>query len=179
MHEWHTDKSTNIQNLIDKFIGYDYNSSNGNETISDVSITNRTFDNETAARNYVTECSYGSNTAYIATITNQKTTKAYQKAFSNYLDRRKDYVDFHKHLNIGTGRKSSKVTCPECNSSINLKFGSRFKYCPVCKSTKIISDSNWNMLETKKRLMRKAAETLNNEALKCGVTFICGFEWHC
>lgn len=180
MHEWHTRNSTNVQSLLDHFIGYEFSTDyGGNEEVKKVSITNKVFTTEEEALNYVTRASYGGNTAYLAAFTTHKLTKAYENAFANLLSKRKEFEDFKRDLTIAYGRKSSKATCPECGSSINLSYGKRFKSCPVCGSKKIISDSNWKILETKKRLAVKAAEALSVEAEKCGVTFICGIEWHC
>ena len=94
-------------------------------------------------------------------------------------DKQKEYTAFKNGLTIAYGRTASKATCPHCGSSINLQYGRRFKSCPVCGSPKIISDSNWKTLETKQRMVTKAAENLKKEAEKNDVTFICGIEWHC
>lgn len=180
MHEWHTNTSKNIQRLIDQFVGYEFRTDyGGNNEVKRVVVTNKIFTTEEEALNYVTRTSYGGSTAYLAAFTTKKLSKAYQNAFNNFISRKKDYEDFEKGLNIAFGRKASKVTCPECGSSINLAYGKRFTYCPVCSSRKIISDSNWKTLETKKRMAAKAAENLSVEAEKNDVTFLCGIEWHC
>lgn len=180
MHEWHSRCSTIIVQLINEFMGYRFNTDySGNEEVTNINITSKIFKDSTEARDYVTRSSYGSNTAVIAAYTTKKLSKAYQNAFNNFITRRKEYVTFEKELNIGYGRKSSKVTCPECGSSISLHYGKRFKDCPICHSRKIISDSNWKALETKERMMKNASEILQREASKNEVTFICGIEWHC
>ena len=180
MHEWHTNTSKNIQRLIDQFIGYQFSTDyGGNDEVKRVVVTNRVFATEDEALNYVTRTSYGGSTAYLAAFTTKKLSKAYQNAFDNFLSRKKEYEDFEKGLTIAYGRKASKVTCPECGSSINLAYGKRFRTCPVCGSRKIISDSNWKILETKKRMAAKAADNLSVEAEKNDVTFLCGIEWHC
>lgn len=180
MHEWHTSESTNIVQLIDDFTDFEYHDDYGCNSISYVNVSNRVFKTPAEARDYVTRLSYGSdNTAVLAAYTTKKLTKAYQNAFDAFIARRKEYYTFKRQLNIGYGRKASKVTCPECDSSISLKHGKHYKKCPVCHSEKIISDSNWKSLETKNKLMRKAGDALSKEAAKNGVTFLCGIEWHC
>lgn len=180
MHEWHTQKDTNIMALINSFEGFEFDTDyGGRQTVSNVRVTDRVFSKEEEARTFVTDSSYGGNIAYIAAYTTKKLSKTYQNAFNNFKEKYKEYKDFKEGLTIAYGRKSSKVTCPYCNSSINLKYGKRFKACPVCGSQKIISDSNWNMLNTKQRMVEKAAHNLSEAAEKNGVTFICGIEWHC
>lgn len=180
MHEWHTRSSSNPVDLIEEFLGYEFDTDySGNEKVTKVKITERVFSSEEDARSFVTRSSYGGNTAYIAAYTSKKLSKGYQNAFSNFLAKYRESTDFKEHLTIGYGRSASKTTCPTCGSSISLKYGGRFKSCPVCGSRKIISDSNWKMLETKERLTNKAAENLKKEAEKIGLNFICGIEWHC
>ena len=180
MHEWHTRASKNPMNLIDEFLGYEFDTDySGAQKVSRVKMTDRVFSTEDEAINFVTRSSYGGNTAYIAAFTQKKLSKGYLNAFSAFNARYKEYTDFEANLNIGYGRIASKTTCPTCGSSINLKYGGRFKVCPVCGSRKIISDSNWKALETKQRMAQKAAENLKKEAEKIDVTFICGIEWHC
>lgn len=180
MHEYHSNTSTNILYLIEDFMGYTFTTDyTGVETVDNVEVTNKVFKDSLETRNYITRASYGSNTAVIAAYTTKKLSKAYQNAFDNFITRRKEYSLFKRDLNIGFGRKSSKVTCPNCGSSINLHYGKKFKECPICHSKKIISDSNWKALEAKKNLMYKAGEILQREALKNDVIFMCGIEWHC
>lgn len=183
MHEWHTRTSTNIQALIGHFMGYEFDTDyGGREEVTGITIASKLYNDVDTARTYVTDASYGSNTAVIAaykTSDSAKITKAYNEAFANLLKRRREFVEFDRGLNIAYGRKASKVTCPNCSSSINLAYGSRFKACPVCGSSKIISDSNWNILKTKEGLVSKASAALQKEAEKCGISFICGIEWHC
>lgn len=180
MHEWHTETGRNPFRLINSFLGFEFETDYGGPSrVSDVKILSRQFSDIDEARTAVTNSSYGGSTAYMAVCTNKKLTKAYQNAYANFIERYKEYRDFSKNLTIAYGRKASKVTCPQCESSISLKYGTRFKACPVCGSPKIISDSNWKMLDTKKRLTEKAAENLAKEAEKNDVTFVCGIEWHC
>ena len=180
MHEWHSDNSKDIMSLIKDFSGFVFNTDyRGREKVSDVKVTNRVFSNHDDALTFVTNQSYGGNTAYLAAYTSKKLSKGYQNAFTNFLEKYNEWQKFKNGLTIAYGRTASKVTCPSCNSSINLKYGNRFKSCPVCGSRKIISDSNWKALETKKRMMEKAAENLSVAAEKNDVTFVCGIEWHC
>lgn len=180
MHEWHTNNSRNIMELINEFVGYRYDTDyGGGLTVRDVKITQRMFTNHDDAANYVTSQSYYSETAYLAAYTAKKLSKGYLNAFSNFLAKYNEYVNFEKNLTIAYGRTSSKATCPNCGSSINLKYGKWFKSCPVCDSKKIISDSNWKTLDTKRRMCEKASEALSKEAEKNDVMFICGIEWHC
>lgn len=180
MHEWHTVKSTDIQSLIDEFSGFEFETDyRGRDSVTNIRITNRMFTDETSTRDFVTRSSYGGSTAYIAAFNTGKISKAYQEAFKQFLDKREDYVKFKDSLTIAFGRKSSKVTCPNCESSINLKYGNRYRACPVCGSKKIISDSNWKILDTKRRLSEKASENLKVQAEKCGIMFMAGIEWHC
>lgn len=180
MHEWHSNEDRNIMALIEEFKGYEFNTDyGGTQTVSEVKVTNSVFSSDSEARSFVTRSSYGGNAAYIAAYTSKKLSKAYQNAFNNFLEKYKEYTQFQHTLTIGYGRKSTKVTCPNCGSSISLKFGNRFKVCPVCSSRKIISDSNWKALDTKRRMVEKAAENLSKEAEKNSVTFLCGIEWHC
>ena len=179
MHEWHTRESKNVLTLINQFIGFEHAVDDGHSTVEDVKVTNRVFDTPEQAEDFVTSQSYRGETAYIAAYTTKKLTKGYQEAFTNFLTKYKEYTVFQNGLTIAYGRKSSKVTCPNCSSSIDLRYGKRFKSCPVCGSFKIISDSNWKILDTKKRLAEKASENLSKEAEKNEVTFLCGIEWHC
>lgn len=179
MHEWHTRESTNPLTLINHFIGFEHSVDEGYETVESVSITNRIFSTFDEANVFVTNKSYGGETAYMAAYTTKRLSKGYQNAFENFLKKYNEYIAFKKNLTISYGRKASKATCPECGSSINLKYGRRFKVCPVCGSKKIISDSNWKTLDTKWRMAERAAENLSKEAEKNDITFVCGIEWHC
>lgn len=181
MHEWHTNTSKNPLNLINEFIGYEYDTDyGGRQEVKYVKITNKLFSDHDGALSYVTNTSYyAGETAYLAAYATKKLSKGYLNAYSAFITRYKEYTDFRDNLTIAYGRKSSKATCPDCGSSISLKYGNRFKACPVCGSKKIISDSNWKMLDTKRRMAEKAAENLSKEAEKNDVTFVCGIEWHC
>ena len=180
MHEWHTNQSKNILNLINEFSGFEFNTDyDGRQEVSSVKILSRMCTSQNEAISFVTEKSYGGNTAYLVAYTTKKLSKGFSNAYNAFLAKYKEYTDFEKNLTIAYGRKSSKATCPYCGSSISLAYGKRFKSCPVCGSTKIISDSNWKMLDTKRRLCEKASETLSKEAEKNDVTFVCGIEWHC
>lgn len=180
MHEWHTSSSRNPLTLISEFVGYTFDTDYGGpQEVRNVRITNRMFNTHEEAITSVTNSSYGGNTAYLAAYTTKRLSKAYQNAYDNFLAKNKDYMSLKDSLTIAYGRSASKVTCPSCGSSINLKYGGNFKRCPVCNSTKIISDSNWKTLETKRKMREKAAENLAREAEKNDVTFVCGIEWHC
>lgn len=180
MHEWHTKSNRNPLNLIKEFIGYEYDTDYaGRQSVEKVNMTGRMFNNREDTLNFVTNSSYYSGSAFMAAYTTKKLSKGYQNAYTNFLSRYKEYTDFSDNLTIAYGRKSEKATCPNCGSSISLKYGKRFKECPVCGSKKIISDSNWKTLDTKRRMAEKAAENLAKEAEKNDVTFVCGIEWHC
>ena len=180
MHEWHTESNTNPLKIINEFVGFTFDTDyGGRRTAHNVKITNRVFLTHDEAVSFVTDSSYGNETPYLAAYAMKKLSKGYWTSFSNFLTRYNEYLEFSKKLTIAYGRTSSKATCPQCGSSINLKYGSKFKCCPVCGSEKIISDSNWKALNTKKRMAEKAAENLSKEAEKGGVTFVCGLEWHC
>ena len=180
MHEWHTDHSKNILDLINEYTGFQYNTDYaGTRETQGVKVSDKVFQTNEEAINYVTKNSYYSDYAYLAAYTTKKLSKGYQNAFADFLKKHNEYLAFKKNLTIAYGRKASKVTCPHCGSSINLKYGDRFKSCPICGSTEIISDSNWKTLDTKKRMMEKAAENVTKEAIKNDITFVCGMEWHC
>ena len=179
MHEWHTEQSTDILYLINGFTGYEHAVDDGYDTVAGVKITNKMFSTHEEAINFVTRQSYYGDYAYLAAYTTKKLSKGYQSAWSNFLAKYNEWQKFKENLTIAYGRTSSKATCPECGSSINLKYGKRFNSCPVCGSKKIISDSNWKTLDTKKRMAEKAAESLAKEAQKNDVMFVCGIEWHC
>lgn len=179
MHEWHTRESKNPLTLINHFIGFEHSVDEGYETVKNVNITNKIFSTSEETIEFVTNKSYGGETAYMAAYTTKKLTKGFQNAFTNFLEKYNEQLKFENNLTIAYGRTSSKATCPKCGSSISLKYGRWFKTCPVCGSKKIISDSNWKTLETKKRMVEKAAENLSREAEKNSVTFVCGIEWHC
>lgn len=179
MHEWHTRESKNVMELINEFTGYEHEVDEGFATVEQVKVTNRMFTTVEQAREFVTSQSYGGETAYIAACTTKKLTKGYQTAFTNFMTRHKEYITFKNGLTIAYGRTAAKTTCPHCGSSINLKYGKRFSSCPVCGSTEIISDSNWKTLDTKRKMVERAAENLAKEAEKNEVTFVCGIEWHC
>lgn len=180
MHEWHTNNSRNILSLIREFDGFQYDTDyGGRQKVSKIVITNKILPNHDEAITFVTNKSYYSDAAYLAAYTTKKISKGYQNAFNSFLAKYNEYSNFKDNLTIAYGRTSSKTTCPNCGSSINLKYGKRFKVCPVCGSDKIISDSNHKMLETKKRMCEKAAENLSKEAEKNDITFVCGIEWRC
>lgn len=180
MHEWHTNESKNILGLINEFDGFEFDTDySGVQQVKAVNVTKRVFSNHEDTISFVTSQSYGSTTAYLAAYTSKKLSKGYQDAFDNFLTKYKEYQAFNNGLTIAYGRTASKATCPSCKSSINLHYGKRFKCCPVCGSTKIISDSNWKILDTKKHMTEKAAQLLSRVAEKNEVTFVCGIEWHC
>ena len=180
MHEWHTEQSKNPLTLIHEFVGFEFETDHsGRQTVSRVNITNKVLSDHEEAVRFVTERSYGGTTAYLVAYTTKKLSKGYQNAFNAFFAKYSECLDFEKNLTIAYGRKSSKATCPKCGSSISLRYGGRFNACPVCGSTKIISDSNWKTLETKQRMVERAAENLKKEAEKNDVTFVCGIEWHC
>ena len=166
--------------LINEFIGFSYDTdSSGTCSVRSVKLSGRIFSTNEDALNYVTRSSYYGDAAYMAAFTTKKLSKGYQNAYDNFVTRYKEYTTFKDNLTIAYGRKSIRVTCPNCESSIHLRYGGRFKVCPVCGSTKIISDSNWKILDTRRKMAEKAAENLAKEAEKNDVTFICGMEWHC
>lgn len=180
MHEWHTEHSRNILSLITEFTGFEFDTDySGRLKTSEVRITGKIFPSHDEALTFVTDRSYGSNTPYLAAYTTKKLSKGYQNAYADFIKKYNEYLNFDKNLTIAYGRKASKVTCPHCNSSINLHYGQRFKACPVCGSSKIISDSNWRTRDTKYKMVKKAAENLSKEAEKIDLTFVCGLEWHC
>ena len=180
MHEWHTSKSRNPLDLIHEFTGYEFDTDHsGRLEVTNVKMTNRMFSSHEEAITHVTNTSYGGETAYLAAYTTKNLTKGYQNAYKTFLTRHNEYMDFKNNLTIAYGRKSSKVTCPSCGSSINLKYGKKFVNCPICGSYKIISDSNWKTLDTKRGMVKKAADNLAKEATKNDVMFLCGIEWHC
>ena len=180
MHEWHTEESKNPLKLINEFIGFEFDTDyGGKQEVTNVNITKRVLSTHEDAITFVTNQSYGGETAYLAAYTTKRLSKGYQNAFDSFLAKYNEYVAFKKNLTIAYGRTATKVTCPECGSSINIKYGGKFKACPICGSRKIISDSNWKILDTKRRMVEKAAENLRKEAEKNEVTFVCGIEWHC
>lgn len=180
MHEWHTDSSRDPKGLITSFSGFTFNTDYGGRTkVTRIKITDKVFSTEDEAISFVTEQSYGGDVPYFAAYTKKKLSKAYQNAFDHFRKLRKEWTEFRDNLTISYGRTASKVTCPHCGSSINLKYGSKFKACSICGSNEIISNSNWKILDTKKRMYEKAADNLKKEAEKNDVTFVCGIEWHC
>lgn len=180
MHEWHTNTNKNPLNLISQFTGFKFTTDHsGPQTVTSIRLTGKILANEQDAITFVTNGSYGGRQAFLAAYTTKKLSKAYQNAYDSFVTKYNEFLKFKENLTIGYGRKASKVTCPSCESSISLKYGWKFKACPVCGSSKIISDSNWKTLETKHRLYVKAAENLAKEAEKNDVTFVCGIEWHC
>ena len=180
MHEWYTDESNNPLDLIKKFTGFEFETDyGGTQEVTDVKVTTKMFLKKENALDFITNSSYGGNTAYLAAYTAKRLSKGYQSAFAHFFAKYNEYLRFKNELTIAYGRKSSKATCPDCGSSINLKYGKRFTACPVCGSPKIISDSNWKTLDTKRKMSEKAAENLSKEAIKNDVTFVCGIEWHC
>ena len=180
MHEWHTNTSRNPLKLINEFEDFEYRTDwGGMQKNKQVKMTGKIFTNEEDAINFVTGQSYYSGSAYMAAYTQKKLSKGYQNAYADFIKKQNEYLKFRDNLTIAYGRKANKVTCPDCGSSISLKYGARFTHCPVCMSSKIISDSNWNILETKERMAKKAAENVSKEAEKIDLCFVCGIEWHC
>lgn len=180
MHEWCIRKSTDIDYLKRYFKGYQHDSDNGYIEIEDVRMSSRVFKTYEEASSYIqANTEYDGRDAIIVTVVPNKTSKAYDKAKARFEEVNKDYTKFKKALNVGYGRKSDKVTCPHCGSAISVKYGGRYTECPVCGSTKIISDSNWNTLKTKENMVKKAAAKMEEEATKCGIYYVGGSEWHC
>lgn len=181
MHNWKIKTSGYIPTLEDFFKSFSYETDHrdcGYDECKGIKIWGTIYSDETKANTELCNRSYGDDYAHVAPYISGKTSKVFSNVFNDYITKRKDYLSFKKDLNIGYGRKSNKVTCPKCESSISLKYGSRFTKCPVCGSEQIISDSNWNRLETKKNIMLKAAAKLKTEIEKCNGYFIAGFEWH-
>ena len=181
MHNYEYRKSTNPLSIIDCFTNFKFETDHSDdlETPKGVVFMSETFSNIEDAQEAAGNKSYWDGTSIaIAKVVTRKISKAFEKAFDAFREKRKDYFNFDKNLTIAFGRKSSKVTCPHCKSMINLKYGGLHKSCPICGSRKIISDSNWNMLESKKKLMAKAAAKVSEEAAKCGVTFVGAIGWH-
>ena len=181
MHNYEYRKNTNPLSIIDYFTDFEFDTdhSDERETPKGVVFMSETFSNEEDAEEAAGNKSYWDGTSIaIAKVTTHKISKAFEKAFDAFKEKRKDYLNFDKNLTIAFGRKSTKVTCPHCKSMINLSYGKWYKSCPICGSKKIISDSNWNMLASKKKLMGKAAAKVSEEAIKCGVTFIGAIGWH-
>ena len=133
MHEWHTRRSKDIQSLINEFTGFEFDTDyGGRHKVSKVEVTKRMFKDEESAINSVTGSSYGGSTAYLVAYTTKKLSKAYQNAFDNFITKYNEFLKFKDDLTIAYGRKSSKATCPQCDSSINLRYGRRYRVCPVC-----------------------------------------------
>lgn len=182
MHNYEYRTGTNLLSLINYFKDYTYRSDrydDREETPDGVQLVSGTYKSLDEAVEKAKNTSYWSGTTIAITVNVPgKVTKAYTNAFKSFWDKRKEAEKFEKELNIGYGRKSTKVTCPNCESSISLKYGSRHKCCPICGSTKIISDSNWKSLSTKKNMVLKSAEALSKEASKNNVTFVAAIGWH-
>lgn len=182
MHNNIRKEDHDIMNLVKRFLDIEYKTdySDYSEKVNNVIVTDEINKDSEALGDRLCSKAYwgGGGSAYIGTYIPGKITKAFEAALSNFLEKRKDYLNFKKILNIGYGRKSAKVTCPNCDSNISLKYGSRFKTCPICGSSKIISDSNHKKLETKKKLVNKAAGNLNSEVSKLGGFFVGGFSYH-
>jgi len=180
MHEWHPNQSKNILSLINKFLGFEFDTDYGGRlVVEQVKITNKMFSNQEEAMTYVTSKSYGSETACLAAYTTKELSRGYWNAYNSFISKYNEYLKFKNELTVAYGRRASKVTCPNCGSTINLKYGKKFRACPVCGSSKIISDTNWNFLDAKKKTAEKAANNLTREAEKNDVNFVCGIEWHC
>jgi len=182
MHNYEHRSGTNVLQLIDYFLSFPYRSDGNDDREAyptSVRFMSETFTSKSEAEDKAGDRSYWDGTCIaIAKVTSGKVTKAFTTAYNNFIEKRKEFTTFKRELNIGYGRKSTKVTCPNCGSSISLRYGSRFKECPVCGSKKVISDSNWKILHTKEGLMIKASDTLAREAGKCGVTFVAAIGWH-
>lgn len=182
MHNYKYSSSTDLLSIIEYFENYTYQSDHYDDEPmkpSGVTYLSKTYTSESEAKNAAGDKSYWDGTSIaIATVASGKITKAFQNALVSFKEKRMEYKNFKRDLNIGYGRKSSKVTCPNCGSSISLSYGSRFKVCPICASKKIISDSNWKTLETKKNLMTKASVALAREAAKCNAVFVGAIGWH-
>ena len=128
MHEWHTNSSRNPLNLINEFTGFEYDTDYaGMQRVDKVKMTGRMFNNREDTLNFVTNSSYYSGSAFMAAYTTKKLSKGYQSAYANFLSKYNEYVAFGDNLTISYGRKSEKATCPNCGSSISLKYGKRFK----------------------------------------------------
>ena len=114
MHEWHTNTSKNPLRLISELMGFEFDTDyGGRQEVSKVVTTSKMFPSHEDALNFVTRSSYGGNTAYMAAYTTKKLSKAYQNAFTAFLSKYNEYLDFKKNLTISYGRKTSgiKVLC--------------------------------------------------------------------
>lgn len=182
MHQRISRSSSKFLDLVNEFKGYSYQTDHSDrpDEIKDVRLISGTYNDQEELLDTLCSRSYGNpGCAYIGIYLPKKSSKAFLNARSDFEKKLKDYKDFEKSLDITYGRKSSKVTCPRCGSNISLAYGKGKTSCPVCHSSKIISDSNWKKLKTKKDIMEKASLKLDNEVGKLGGTFICGFEYHC
>lgn len=181
MHQTISNSSTNILNLIDEFKDQYYQTDyhDSPDRIMDVKLVSGISNNSSDLCDSLCRKSYGTDYAYVGTYIPKKVSKGFTNAMEDFKKKWKDYTDFKAELDITYGRKSSKVTCPRCESNISLAFGKRKTCCPVCGSRKIISDSNWKRLDTKLEILKKAASKLSLEIGKIGGKFICGFEYHC
>lgn len=181
-HVWHSDSSSNFTALEDDFLGFEYvDRYQGACEVKNVVFVNETFSDETKARAEVTDRSYhsGSNRSAYITIVNpdKKTSKGYQTALKNFIDKRNDYRDFRKNLDMTYGRNGKTVGCPTCGSSFNIKYMKGKMYCPICGSGDVISKTNRDNLDRKRRLMKEASDKLQVQCDKLGIYFICGVEW--
>lgn len=181
MHQRLSRSSSKFLDLVDEFKGYSYQTDYHDrpDEIEDVRLISGTFNDKEKLLDTLCGKSYSTGYAYIGIYLPKKSSKAFLNARSDFEKKLKDYNNFKNSLDITYGRKSSKVTCPRCGSNISLAYGKGKTCCPVCHSSKIISDSNWKKLKTKKDIMEKASEKLSSEVGKLGGTFICGFEYHC
>lgn len=181
MHQRLSRSSSKFLDLVNEFKGYSYQTDYNDKPyeIKDVLLISGTFNDQEKLRNTLCGRSYGTDYAYAGIYLPKKSSKAFLNARNDFEKKLKDYNDFKRSLDITYGRKSNKVTCPRCGSNISLAYGKGKICCPVCSSSKIISDSNWNKLKTKKEIMEKASLKISTEVEKLGGTFICGFEYHC
>lgn len=183
MHEWHTQKSTNPEDLIRHFSEFSYQSDwydGETKYVNGVHWSGREFKNDADGINYCSSASYGDTRASGCIIVPNKKSKGFINALERYNVRRREFEEFDNELNIGYGRTSEKVTCPCCKSMINRAIAQRrrFRNCPICGSEEIISKSNWDKLKLKKKLLAEAAENLSKEAIKCDIHWLASFEWH-
>lgn len=179
MHEWKKRSAVNILDLKREFIDFEYDTDWGRCVVKDIEILDKEFKSEEEAYNFCLSRSYGSDEPVAVKVVTGKQTKTFLNVQNSWREKSKEYFAFKKEFSAAYGRKAKRTTCPTCGSSITTTYLQHKMACPVCKSSKIISDANWKKFATKEKQYKEACTRYAKQCAKCGVYWVCGFEWHC
>jgi len=182
MHNRERYSSSSMESIKRYFIGISDSHADGPTTCNSVRFLEKEFTDMDAAEDYAAKQSYYMDYAVAVKVVPKggKKTKTLINLEARAKKAVKEYETLEKSLDIAYGRTSKMVKCPHCGSQINRSIAKQRHYdkCPVCGSTKIISDSNWNTLKRKKKMMEDAEKALGHAYGKAGYIWVAAWEYH-